>query len=628
MNEINNKSSKSHWYWWTVTFAALVIAILGGLNHFVQWKLLNNERKQYQPLALINNTFDDSNTVGPRINRILQGYTFVSDVDLFEYRNAPPFWPPLAATIFLPFRFFTQSISAIIIATDIIFPILFFFLLLFFLLNISNNRRWPSLIGAMIFSIYPQISLHLPPISRAILWQFISSVIPTGTKSAANLLMRRESFIPGILPVFLFLITIYRALTYRRKVEIILAGLTFALTSYFYPYHFLYLSAAIGILTLLLILIKDWHRLIIVIQMSIIAAIALIPFAAMQIAVRSLPSYKDIFIRYGVEIGRFFRYENWPRYLWLLLLAGIIYQIYQKRNQKEQSSWILIVSLLIAGIIVLNIQLILGYNVQSDHWVTRDIFLGMDFACFLILLFLYDWLYARYQKIRKISIIITSIFLITLTITTTTNIITFAVNTHSRSTLPSELSTAFTWLNKNTTPDSIIVSPSLVTNSLIPLFTHNRVYLPEALDTFASNKEIQDRLFRVYRFFEVPETYLKNALSGNTQSDESYTNQEAGLFFFLFSVSYVPQRSDIYTNPTERTETEKIQRDVSNQILSDYHVFQCTNCLQTYRADYVFFGPSEQIITSKSFDNTPDLQKVYDKNGVKIFHIINSQILN
>lgn len=607
-----------------ILIVTIAVGAANGAGHFFTQKRLAETGQSYHPYSIIKD-YDATNVIGPRIRDTLEGRVLVGEIDTFEYQDGPYFWPPITPSFYLPFAPFTDSAETAITVSDYLYsPIIFLLLLgLFFVIT---KRKWPSLFFAGLFSLYPFFSIHIPPPDLSYFESFFNSLFPFTGNPEAQLLARRESFIPALIPFLGTVILFAFTLTKERYRYFVGAGILYALNAYVYPFHFLYLSVALGIFGLIVVLQKDWQvvkKLFIALGAALIA---LIPFFINYLQLQAIPYFEELLSRHGREEARAFRFSSLPRYAWLLILSTWIY-LMSHVYRIQKIGW-LVIALLLAGIAVLNMQLLLGFSVQSDHWLNRDIVWAQNIAYFMLGVWILDVLKRKVISSHFVYPVVGSILLISIFSTVLTAQYIRAEREYETRTMPKYLEVSLSWLDEHTTEGDVVMTPSFVTNYFIPLHTHNLIFVPRALNTLASEKEILDRLFITYLTFGVSDVYLADIIGPDKYTKErkrreSYNDYEKAGVLYLFALQYAPTTLNTYTKNTERK--FRLPKERYDDILGTFNAYSCVDCggrLKTpYRVDYLYYGPQEKEIAVVDLNKKPYLKKVYDEHGVQIYKV-------
>ncbi|TAL20248.1 hypothetical protein EPN90_01390 [Patescibacteria group bacterium] len=602
---------------------ALLIAALNGGGHLLMRQRLAAEGRGYYPYALTYQ-FDNTNMTGPRLREILDGHWLVTDFNLSEKKGWLFYWPPLPPLLFWPLTLFTRNIINLVILGDFVFPALFF-LIFFFLYNaLSHGKKWPAFCFALLTSLYVYFSLHFPPLGSSNLKAFLKSAVPFDIVGAPDPYLfsrRKEAFVPALLPLLLTFLFAYRAAAGNKKRPALVAGLFLALNAYSYPFHFIYAATSFGLLFIFAALRR---RRALVKQLLILFASAfifLVPFALNQTHLLALPHYREFVERNGLEVGRAFRLEHWPRYAWLLAVSVLLFFAARKRpDEKERTRALFLVTPLLAGIIDWNLQVILGFSVQSDHWLDRDIFLGLNLAYFVLFLWLWTRVAAKSRRSKFLAFSFLIIFLVSVAATQVRGLFGYARENYRRAVIPDYLTRQFTWLDQNIPAEAVVMTPSLVNNVFLPLYTSANIFVPRGLGSLASEEETLERLFITYRVFGIGEGYLEQALTPPAKEENSYEAFERSAIGYLFATRYQSRSLTEWTRPTG--EVRPIPEGRYREILAKFQAFRCDNCLKKYRVDYLLYGPNEKKIVQRDFSLEPFLRQVYDDGETQIFQVI------
>lgn len=599
---------------------ALAVGFLNVFSDLLKINSLANEGKEYYPFIFGG---DDTYVLGPRIREVLDGHLIVRDINTYEYKNYPSVWLPLPPLLYYPILKLTNNIVNTIIISNFLFPALIF-LLLYCLAYIITKKKFLSLFFACFFALHHEASIHFPPFVLWHLKNFIKILFPfdIGSNPVASFLTARESLIPCF-PIFLAGI-IFTYLNYKhdKKIYIVLMGVFYALNAYSYPFHFIYLSVAIFVLLIILCFQKQWHIIKRFILSFLVSLIVLIPFFIIQIQLRMLPQYYDIIGRQGLEKSHLFRASYWKEYVWYLLFSFSVFLWGLKTGRQKIAYFI--ISFILAGILVLNMQVVLGFNMQPSHWETRTIFLGLSLGWLIAFWWLSEY-FKKNNLTKNICIFLGGIIIISLI----THSIHFQLNNNKESystyTIPEYMQESFDWLNNNTEIDSVVASPAFSTTTLIPMYTHNNLFVPFGINTIASEDEIIERLIITYKLFGVKREQLTKFLKPNLNKeykevdnmDRRMNQIEDSGMNYLFCYKYIGDDFDIDTRYAKiENNLGKIPQELYEKIMDKYDSFDLEKTLNQYRVDYLYLGPREKKISFADFIN---FEKVYSSKGVEIY---------
>ncbi len=210
----------------------------------------------------------------------------------------------------------------------------------------------------------------------------------------------------------------------------------------------------------------------------------------------------------------------------------------------------------------------------------------------------------------------------------------FSRKAFSAYTLTDEKIRAFNWLNENTPKDSVVGALGLETNTLIPVYTHNNVFLPNGGVTLAPTKEITKRIYIIYKLFGITPEYLDEVLAYSPEKERekekncfldqclknrrlNIVEEEKAMSFFhmqdtVFQEGLTGWSYKVGVPPKERM-----------GIVGDYKKFLESSVYLPHdlRLDYIFFGAEEKKITKVNLKKYDFLLPVYQEEGVEIYKV-------
>ncbi|MBU1179867.1 hypothetical protein KJ885_02910 [Patescibacteria group bacterium] len=598
-------------------FLAVIVGIIHTSKHLIISYLLQD--KQYAPFTK-ESSQDDFNWYGARMNRIFNGNLFISDIATFEYKDAPPFAPPLSPMLYSPMFYIGKTFLSGLILIDFFYPFCFFifFYIIGFLLT---KQKW--------FSFFVAISSTLAAKMANFFFNFefknFAKYFLPFSHLEKSLLNQRESTLPNyfiLLPTIIFiLLTINTRNTKRGYIYGVLMGIFTGLLIYTYQIYAIYIGGVWIVLFIYFLIIKDYATLKRFLYGGMICFLIIIPYFVFQYQRESIISGQELLERFGGEFGRKINFYVYRYYILYIVLMVLTY-IFGRKHRKES---VFVIGCLASIIMGLNIQLLTGYNLQSDHWLSRVAPIGLNITFFMWVYWLWNFLKKKgiIFKIFNIGLILFCIFSFTRTIHAQ---YLFSKNTLQAFTIEdNNLLGALDWLNKNTEKDTVILTPSLERNSLIVLMTHNRVYVPHAINTLAPEKEIIDRAFKLFKVLNVKTQHIRNLI--DVEKNQIATNEadieNTGIYYFFYS-RYMPHELDTHLENIPYIIPERNQEDFINL----YEATEATaKDLFKYRADYLFWGGVEKAI-AKDFnpENKSWLKKEYQNDTSAIYKIFPNEI--
>jgi len=582
------------------------------MPHFVRYNTLKELELQYIPVTQESN-FDMMNVQAGRYRDMIDGKMLSGEVDTYEHKDGPSLWPLLSSTMLAPFFIPFDTIFPGIIITDFLFPI-FIFSAFFLIFKELTADRMFALFSAVLLMLFPQFPHYIPPSSftelKLLILQF--SPLPLfDTFTAGLTYLTRESFIPGGPFFILSLYFVYKAVSTdtKKKFFILLAGIFYGILFYLYFYFWAFATVFLGLFFIALLLKRKTKEAVAVFAAGVVGLIVSIPFWISHFNLVSLSNYQELIDRMGPELDYGFRWFLWKTYILVFLMAGLTLWIGRKFNISIKV--IFLITLALSEIVVLNMQVITGFNIQSDHWGGRVFLITRGIIWLTI--FYYLFLYFK-NRISMLSTRKTLTFFAVVIISVLFSNVVYTEIVQSKTyahfyTVDTKLVDAYEWLNKNTPKDSVVMTPSLRTNIDLPVYTHNRIFLARANNSIGTEEELLNRLYITYIIFGIPPVYLYEMI----QSDP-------GIMYF-FSHKYASRNTDVYLRPY-KYDVVVLPVSKRNEILNEYVHFQISEYVP-YRVNYLFIGPREYEIGIN--DNILDnYQKIYDSDGIKIFKVGNS----
>lgn len=594
------------WYG-VVVFGMICVGLLHLAPHVFIAERLEAVGEEYAPYSLAR-SYDMTTVIGPRMREVLDGHYLPSDTDIVEYKDAPYFWPPFAALVYIPFFALSSDITQVVVVTDAVFTMALF-LLVVWVYYLLIPSRWFALSFALLTALYVDYSIQIPPSTMGLVEAIAHTLNPFTDTPVAHLLSRRESFIPGALPLLLTIGFVILTLKRSSYLYPMFGGLSFALVAYTYPFHALYMGFALVILFGGTVAFRMWEEVRRLMVFGIFGGLALIPYVVNQYALRALPDfYEDIFLRYGIKEMRQFHPEYMMRYIWSLLVALGVFVWGMRHGAKKEA--FVISALLLSGIVVLNLDLILGYQVQPDHWLTRELLWGFHLAYVVIGYALYSLCLSRMPRLPLLGTVLMLLVLVSIGTTALRSHMLRVERDYAAYSVPQYYRDAFGWLNAHTPPDAVVLTPSLVTNNFIPLYTHNNIFIPRVYNSLASLEERFERVKVAYATFGIPDSYLESVTPERTAHGEdasiqdTYKEIETDLTLYLIGVRYAGHGKPVF--PSE----------VKQQLRETAPV-----CTRKCRIEYVFVGPQERALMTVDFDSMSEYVKVYEHDGVSIYKV-------
>jgi len=614
-----------------ILFIATVCGLIFVSPHFLISFL--QENGSYTPLVAkgVSGPNVEETIYASNIRDVYDGHLIVTDSQLFEHKNdmniVTPWFPYFLLGLMSKV---TGSVINTVIIGDFLFPALTFLIVYFFVNKITKNYLISILSGVSVLFVSHLFALTTPQ-------YFINSLNPFNVIQSPYYYIGRLPFTQFTFIFFvLSILATYVALETKKRKFALIAGILGGIQFYTYIYNLFGFSAGIIILFFVYLFRKDYVNLKQILIIGIITFAVSVPYLINFASLISSSEYFDFISKSGVYYGRF-NILLFIRTIFYGSLIAVSSILIKNRN----NSFFILLAFYASGIIGLNIQLITGYNTQPNHyWLVILQPLGVIiFSILLHEIYKRNLVAAFSRNFRFITIAII-IFLLAHGMLTH---ISFSANTYQRFTLSQSQSELFKWLDQNTNKDDVVAMMSIENNILLPVYTHNNVFLPDALVSSVSTNETIERLLILYKLFDVgPEKlahlmsdkYLNASISSYYFSHpDSYENIFWSYYLFHFKYQIrLDMPKDAYLEKIEHTGLDpdsvnyiiSIPEESRNIIMTNYLNYSSSpsDITGKYRIDYIVAGPHEQTISKRNFSQAGFLD-VWSNNDFSVYKIPN-----
>lgn len=574
---------------------ALFVGFIYGSHHiFIPWEL---DGEPYEPVTIAANR-DEGAMYGPRANAVYYGDLVAGDISVAGNERGPSPLPILNPIILGGLGRLTGSLRKGFILSDFLFPP-FIFLALYALARELFYRRFAAILFAAVFVFMPKIFLAIPPVSPSLAREFVSAVAP----DPANLPYFSRFEYPKI-TFFFFTLALFFAVRALRRgggAPVLWAGLSFGALFYTYLYDWVYVTIGLAFTSALFLFQKKfWEskRLLAVIGIGLAVSV---PYWINFFELINLPHYGDVAARLGSELGRQMRLLTaWKTYARSAALIALVWFLWRKR---ERLAATVLAGFLPVIAVVLNLQVVLGFNPQPDHW-HRIQFLAVGLGFFAIGLWAYDrFLSSRVgrQFIRSLAgIIMAFIFGSAL----------YGEYAFSRAqaknfVVPRARAESYKWLREYAPRSSTIVSNSFTASSEFLLYTSSKSFLPNGFNTTISNDELWERFMLTSRIFDV--------------SKDDFQKGAAEVVGYLFVDAYRDRSIDAYFREADR----ELPNDILASKTAEYGGYvekPAADLVDVYRMDYIYFAKSRDY-GSGLLAGIESFPKVFENEGVVIYSL-------
>ncbi|MBI5061119.1 MAG: hypothetical protein HZB67_02295 [Candidatus Aenigmarchaeota archaeon] len=623
-----------------ILLIAALVGIIFGLPHILSPMLRGDDL--YRPLATVNiNGFIvDEVHLASNVRDVYDGHLIVSDSQLYENKNTTNIASqPLPYLVLGLFTHLTGSVTNTYIIGDFLFPAIIFLLVYFFLMLLTKNQVI-SMFGGGFILFFEDWIRWLIPTNPEILSGFLSK-FSTDIYVPISYFSRLPFMQYAFIEFMVAIIFLYLAIKEGKKLYILLAGITAGLLFYSYFYYWTFFFASLFVIGLVFLATKQYKITKNMLMILIIALLISIPFWVNFVQFRAQPGYEDLTTRTGLEYGRFFKLET---NLKLLLFFGLYLLLIRKRDLP----FYFLTGLFLTGMVIINMQLVTGFTLQSYHWISVAIDpIIVLMTCYLIYQMLvykhkFNIINRIFNPIKKHYKIILALLLVFFFFHGVYYNTVLSLNTYKHQTIDESKLEALDWLNKNTKTDDVVLSASIESTDLIPVYTGDNTFLPNAQFTTATTDEILDRVLIAYKIYNVSPSYLELMMAQDNLLEDEYHPQIYGSHvpedvfmyeraewnFAYFYYKYRPSERNKanITYPAKFNGKESffyIPEDVRTSIMQKYLSYTNTSALFTkYRIDYVYCGPYERNISNMDLSSYKNLVEVWKNDNVTIYKVL------
>jgi hypothetical protein len=417
------------------------------------------------------------------------------------------------------------------------------------------------------------------------------------------------------LPVLLFFLILLADIFSEensKKVKYIFLGLCLGVSFLLYFYNWSLMLVILGIVGLFLIFAKEHQKLKNIIIFSFFGFIIGSPYFYLVIKGLTAPFHDETALRIGVYYSHWL--ESMPRLavaiVWLLFFCFAIWKTKKLNNKKAQ----FILILLIVNIIYPNHQVITGIIIQNaNHWSWMPILIYALSAHFLLGELLRGKNFSSLFKKENRLPITLSAFTIFLLVIPAYRLATFNFSGQSFFKCQTEklqyYQPIFSWLQKNTDRDSVVLSDKEV-SLYIPVYTHNNVYFHQHAFYYpGSDREVFERAI-LYNFFN--KNFFNDGVYGMSADKRIIWTQAAMNEYnthWLYRLLGWRYQSN-YSLEKEKMMVEQVGAELLEKKFG-------IGALNKFRLDYIIWdknlNPDWDVLKYK------ELQKVFEVNNVIIF---------
>lgn len=600
-------------------FSALGTAFLYLLYYLYLFYNLKNKGELIYPLRTEGFTGLQSELTmfAVRVREMIDGYWHISDSGFYEHRNAPLHLNEALPAAVYYFLYLLVGFKYLFVIGDFLL-IAASFILIFYLVYLLTRRYYISLFFTFMFLMIKDFIFLLFPGFRPLanlndLKEIAKALSPFILDDWHT--PRRLDFVVSLStrPGFLFfipaLIFLFLFIKNKNNYHTALLGICYGLLFYAYPFYWMYLTIVFGILGATYFLKKNFAQLKRLAVSGAIAGLISIFYWMNQFKLRMLPHFQDIVNNiYVIQYGREFQRSYWFWYLFSAFLVILIYYYAKEKNKMYLVYYF--APLILAGFIGFNMQVITGFNFSSPSWYTRVSFVPMFFAIAVLFTWFFEKVEKKSSPARNIIVVLMvwlAVFQITGSIQGQAVLASNRVKEHL---LPKRIGESLMWIDKNLPKDSVILALDTETNYYLQLYTPARVMIQYPYNDTVPQKERDERLYIAYKFFGIaPQNFEKKFEDPVLQN----------IYGQLFAPMYIAEGDIEEKRRVWKIDSDRKKRD----IISGYknYQFNLAQALTKYKIDYIFYQPADKELTDIDFDKLKYLEKIYERERVKIYKL-------
>lgn len=467
----------------------LLIGILAAFIFFLQYLLPYMNIPKNSGMVFTPFNGGDENVYAAQVREVFEGKPFSGDAYLYETKNKIPFVQLVPPLLVGYISRLTGSMEIVYLGGCFVFPIIIFFLI-YKLIYLITKHYWGAIIGSFATLFLYQLTTKFPPITPSLFKGFIETLtLNKPFVFSFNRLIPQQI---GFMFFMIFILAFYLLLASSKKRWIYLTGISTGLLAYNYLYYW---TTSMGVLCVAIFLCflsgqkKKVNKLIIALFIAGLTSFGLI--------LQQFSAPFDKQISEGRINGRFIEILTTLRYgIFSLIITWWV---------KKPLHKIFILSFFLTAIVLMNIQLILGYTLSPGHWPSSTFEPLLVIFTSILLCLKFKNIFPDKWK--------TGLLIIPILIYAILNQIKITRDWQSQYYLSQSEISLYRWLNQNTKPESVILTLDKRLNRYLPVLTHNNLFLPYASFTQISNPEIWNRINLAFSFYNLGDNEIRQKLS-------------------------------------------------------------------------------------------------------------------
>ncbi|MBI2121747.1 MAG: hypothetical protein HYT98_01360 [Candidatus Sungbacteria bacterium] len=598
---------------WLALGGAFFVSAFYGLPHILISRNLATEGKAYHPVTFFSD-MDEAQIYAPQVREVAEGINSFGDPALREHADGPSVRAPLGASV-LGFAARLIGFENAWILADFIFPPIIFLIIFSVLVFLSGDSTLSLLLGAIF--IFSRDLASLFPFS--LFYQFKSFAAyfkPWIAHPVVTHLPLDRLFTPEwtFIPLGVFFLLWLMAIKKKMPFLFIGTGIAYGALFYSYPFDWVSVTVILGMAAVLFFLRREYRMAMFQTAVLVIGFVIAIPFFISFFELRQFAHYAELIGRTGLEVGREIRWLLWPHFLVWLAAAISAFRRLE----------IAAASIFLGALTVMNIQVITGYVPQPEHFLRYPLALALFIAYILLVPHLWNkFMGVKFQRFGYTFLVLIFLLMVTRNIQLQ---FAYAKENVARFTLDSSTENSFVWMQANIPDDAVVLSPSVVTNTHLLIFTSAKVFVPPTgVITSASDREMLERYVIAAKIFGMGDQWIRGRFSRSFLETRSHEDDlrgiEDGIALHLFHYGLYSREPNTYFGRGGFRDFSDVETSVA-EILESWRISSET-LLQKYAFEYIYAGLMEK--TSFSFSvgdmekNGLCLHEIYNQENVSIY---------
>ena len=566
---------------------------------------------------------DPLTNLAPMFRQVMDGAWYVTDGRVLENVGDPSLWSFVSPIVGYPFLALTQDVSLQFLIGTICTATLVFIISYAIAKHLTRSHWW-SMVYSFLFVNATLVVLFVLPIDLVGLKTLIRSITFMGSPPQEILMSRYVSVsVFPTWPVFVFsvLALLKVAATPQSKKWVWFAALSSGMLTLMYVTDAMYIFGSIALMIIWFFLQTDTKRAKAFASVLGIATLTSMPYIVNYLSIQALPHAQELVERLGAEFTHSFRFNAWPQYAVMIVLAYGVWQ-WGKRENRTPAATVL-GSMLLSGIFILNMQVVLGFNPHPQVWPVHQFYLGYAFALLVIAhLFITHLIKPKFLNRSAITLLTVATLLIGARGVQTEFL--SGIPLREASIIPQDIQTSLQWINNNIPANKVIASPSATTNSLIPALTSAHSIQPLAVTSATPLSEVVDRWLTINKLYDIPNATLVKSLKKEHMEIDAFAGaSENATAIFLFDTYFWKKGLGAFDEGRQLS----IPQDAIDTILAAYDDLPEDDILlDKYAMDYVYVGPYERALGIQNMDELSYTQNVFNENDIQIYKIIKEEL--